>query len=231
MTENVKHVEVLNDILNYQSRHGPVVEAAAIRAAIAALQREAAGGGDGACKDCLQVATTAASAEPVEDDPGEFGAGIQPNPKARYWQERADFWRNHAIALGYVADDGTQRCPPADVDHATAMEGWHAAFNDASELFANAPDQRFASRASRVVTWIKSNRPHPEARGGGEAVAWECRVILKDGFGEWHKCSRDQYDSIRLTGHYKGPCGAMCEARALYTHPAPAALDAEDGHG
>lgn len=35
------------------------------------------------------------------DDPGEFGVGIEPNPKARYWQGRADFWRGQAIALGY----------------------------------------------------------------------------------------------------------------------------------
>lgn len=34
-------------------------------------------------------------------DPGEFGIGILPNPKARYWQGRAAFWRNEAIARGY----------------------------------------------------------------------------------------------------------------------------------
>lgn len=49
----------------------------------------------------------------------------------------------------------------AVADHATAMEEWHWAVNDASELFSNASDERFARRASRVVTWIKANRPHP----------------------------------------------------------------------
>jgi hypothetical protein len=152
---------------------------------------------------------THTSAEPGSDDPGEFGAGIKPNPKARYWQERADFWMRQAISLGYVAGDGTQRCPPANVDHATTMEGWHAAVNDASELFANATDQRFASRASRVVTWIKANRPN-EARGGGEAVAW----IATDNALQFNE------DFIE-SGKWK-------PGVRFYTHPTPAALDAED---
>jgi Lar family restriction alleviation protein len=37
----------------------------------------------------------------AKDDPHEFGAGILPNPKAKYWQERADFWREKAIELGW----------------------------------------------------------------------------------------------------------------------------------
>lgn len=37
----------------------------------------------------------------AQGDPGEFGVGIQPNPKARYWQERAEFWKAQAIALGW----------------------------------------------------------------------------------------------------------------------------------
>jgi len=38
------------------------------------------------------------------DDPHEFGVGIEPNPKARYWQERAAFWREWALQLGYVPE-------------------------------------------------------------------------------------------------------------------------------
>ncbi len=40
-------------------------------------------------------------AEVAIDDPGEFGAGILPNPKARYWQERSRFWMEKAIELGW----------------------------------------------------------------------------------------------------------------------------------
>lgn len=46
------------------------------------------------------------------DDPGEFGIGIMPNPKARYWQGRAAFWRNEAIARGYKITEEPD--PPGD---------------------------------------------------------------------------------------------------------------------
>lgn len=46
------------------------------------------------------------------DDPGEFGIGIMPNPKARYWQGRAAFWRNQAIARGYKITEEAD--PPGD---------------------------------------------------------------------------------------------------------------------
>lgn len=72
-----------------------------------------------------------------------------------------------AIAEGLLLP-ATQ--PPAvGVDEA-AMESWHSAIDDAGELFANAPDERYASRASRLVTWIKANRPTAALRtGGGES--------------------------------------------------------------
>ena len=62
-------------------------------------------------------------------DPHEFGAGIGPNPKARYWQERADFWRGQAVALGYVPGDPRDPLPagqPDGVDWVTdEMPGEH----------------------------------------------------------------------------------------------------------
>lgn len=51
-----------------------------------------------------------------------------------------------------------------------AMESWHSAMNDAGELFSNAPDDRFASRASRVLAWIKANRPATSAGTTGDAL-------------------------------------------------------------
>lgn len=45
-------------------------------------------------------------------DPHEFGCGIEPNPKARYWQGRADFWRQQAVSLGYHAPDDTTQPQP-----------------------------------------------------------------------------------------------------------------------
>lgn len=65
------------------------------------------------CANKLEAALSAAPAE--EDDPGELGVGIQPNPKARYWQERAAFWRETAKALGYV--------PPGDAAAPTPEVG------------------------------------------------------------------------------------------------------------
>lgn len=35
------------------------------------------------------------------NDPGEFGGGRWPDPQARYWMQRAAFWREQAIAHGY----------------------------------------------------------------------------------------------------------------------------------
>lgn len=57
--------------------------------------------------------------------------------------------------------------PPAE-----AMEAWHSAMNDVGELRANAPDERYASRAARVESWIKANRPEaPSAPVGVEKAA------------------------------------------------------------
>jgi hypothetical protein len=62
---------------------------------------------------------------------------------------------------------------PVQVDDDTIMEGWHGAIDDARELFVNAPDARFKSRAERVVSWLKAHRPGahppaPAADGAGE---------------------------------------------------------------
>lgn len=45
------------------------------------------------------------------------------------------------------------------VDQADAYEGWSSALNDASELAVNSKYQMIVSRASRIVTWLKANRP------------------------------------------------------------------------
>ena len=51
-----------------------------------------------------------------ETGPYPFGAGIEPNPKARYWQQRADFWMGHALRLGYAPPDDALAQQPAGVD-------------------------------------------------------------------------------------------------------------------
>lgn len=59
---------------------------------------------------------------------------------------------------------GLSVTPPAE-----AMEAWHSAMNDVGELRANAPDERYASRAARVESWIKANRPEPPSAPVGAA--------------------------------------------------------------
>jgi len=38
------------------------------------------------------------------DDPHEFGAGIEITPQAKYWRDRSQVWMHRAIELGWVAE-------------------------------------------------------------------------------------------------------------------------------
>ena len=80
------------------------------------------------------------------DDPGEFGIGILPNPKARYWQGRAAFWRNEAIARGYKITEEPD--PPRDT--------WQR------ELLALADEIDRQARECPTVDWRPS--AHQNAR-------------------------------------------------------------------
>jgi hypothetical protein len=168
MTDNVKHVEVLRNLANSSLHTEEQIDA--LTAACISLQREAAGDGE----ELRRAAETIVNAAAAKNVLAMFNAAERiskalsaPRPTGT---ERFSICSEHR-----PPQPDCRRCNPfattpasAEPDHATAMEGWHAAVNDASELFANAPDQRFTSRASRVVTWIKANRPNPDARGGGE---------------------------------------------------------------
>lgn len=78
-------------------------------------------------------------------------------------------------------------------------------------------DNDYLSEAAAVAAW---NRRAAIIAEPGDAVSWECRVVfVAGGFGEWEKCTRDMYDTIKTTGLYNGN-GAPCEARELFTHPA-----------
>lgn len=46
------------------------------------------------------------------DTEGDFDREAEPNPKATYWQERATFWRDHALRLGYVPEGEPDTRPP-----------------------------------------------------------------------------------------------------------------------
>ena len=52
-------------------------------------------------------------AQGEDDNPNEFGANSQPNPKALYWQGRARCWQNRAIQLGWkITEDDEPTQPP-----------------------------------------------------------------------------------------------------------------------
>lgn len=53
------------------------------------------------------------------------------------------------------------------MSHETAMEGWHAALENTRDLIVNAPDDRYAKRATAVMTWILAQRPTPAATPEG----------------------------------------------------------------
>jgi hypothetical protein len=147
-----------------------------------------------------------ASAEPGEDDPGEFGAGIKPNPKARYWQERADFWMRQAISLGYVADDGTQRCPPNE-----ARGGGEAA--------TYAPWNDFAGNQIHDRDRIR----HPDGTSG--------TVVWLPAFGYGAEAWRVVYDESGIVSRLALQIGDKGQAIVTNpkpaSHPTPAAQDAE----
>lgn len=67
-------------------------------------------------------------------------------------------WRPNMVAFAdrlAILATASEQAP----DHATAMEAWFTAIDDADELFVNAPDERFASRAARVSAFLKLRRP------------------------------------------------------------------------
>lgn len=96
--------------------------------------------------------------KPVAD--GEFGVGIQPNPKARYWQERAEFWRAQAVALGWRekrdAENGEAQLPMHPVSIEALVGNWSA----------RAKMERDESRNKEWAEWLRENH-----RGAASAFA------------------------------------------------------------
>lgn len=43
------------------------------------------------------------------DDPHEFGAGIEITPQAKYWRDRSQVWMHRAIELGWDAEKQAKR--------------------------------------------------------------------------------------------------------------------------
>lgn len=70
----------------------------------------------------------------------------------------------------------------AQVDEATAFEGWHGALIEAQEIFTSATDERIKSRASRLVTYLKAH--HPPREVAADCACADCclaRAMLNDG--------------------------------------------------
>lgn len=82
-----------------------------------------------------------AEAQPV-DDPGEFGVGIQPNPKARYWQERAEFWRAQAVALGWRDKRDTENGEAPPPSAPVGVKGLLTCYQCGKTVTWLAPDSR-----------------------------------------------------------------------------------------
>ena len=124
--------------------------------------------------EALRAALTAALAPqpPAEAQPdgdvGEFGVGIQPNPKARYWQERAEFWKAQAVALGWreKRDAANGEAPPStpvgggsiEPDDAPAMPGswfladaYAAGWNDALAQQPAAVDEAMVRKVAKAI--------------------------------------------------------------------------------
>lgn len=60
---------------------------------------------------------------------------------------------------------------------------------------------------------------HPSVPVGGEAVRWEWRLVMANGFaGPWHACEKDWHDRC-LVAPIALPEGCRHEVRALYTSP------------
>ena len=98
--------------------------------------------------------------------------------------------------------------PPSAPD--VAMEAWHSAVDNAAELRANAPDERYAKRAARVESWIKANRPSPpSAPVGVEGLIeeWESNLAedRRDGVAEVAiRAQEIQLDQLRALAQQGG---------------------------
>lgn len=148
------------------------------------------------------------------DDPGEFGIGILPNPKARYWQGRAAFWRNEAIARGYKITEEPD--PPRD----TWQRELLALADEIDRQARECPTVDWRPNAFETARKLRALTRALSESAGGAPVAWQYRVTAgpQTGWSLWMDGRGD---------HFKGH-GYTVEHRPLYTSPQKPSLSAAD---
>lgn len=230
MTENVKHVDVLQELRKLcdkpNSAYGPALDAA-----ILSLQREAAGDGEGvadrikACFDGIDLTRHQFNVGGVitrtEDGCGEFYKASAINEAIERINALMADLRNtaprptgtdwdHCDKCGYMTRNGAQcSCAPASAEPGETM---HCQNGRADVCRASQRDGVVCPDESCDID--DGVRPRDDARGGGEAV-WIDRNDLEA------MQSGRRYKSVVFAEAFDGDC------IALRTHPTPAALDAE----
>lgn len=159
------------------------------------------------------------------DDPGEFGVGIRHNPKARYWQERAQFWCSRAIELGWRehrdAENGERATPAAAVPDGPlgvfADGPW--TYGETGQTFTGADLDGAVYAAYRDAGLLAAAPNRPAAAQRGVPVdAWlaesadAVRERIEEGGGFWRTCSgchetEDGHD----VGHYPYSTVLQCK--------------------
>lgn len=234
MTENVKHVEVLREWLgamkDMKAIGYPLIEPSrmeAIEAAIAALQREAAGDGEGVkwWNGCDRSVPAALRYLAEHDRP--IG-GEQRFNSAHLYQLAAEIERMASQPL-YTAPrpTGTAIFAGITINEAPGLPDGVATVRDGS------------GKLLATITGITD----PDARGGGEAVepivCCKSAQVLRELVGELDRLVKDnpQWPTSpmrdRAIAALNDPLGLAPHANAFnkagpaMLHPTPAALDAE----
>jgi hypothetical protein len=204
MTENVKHVETFGALLRDMTLH-PTTRAA-YEAAISALQREAAGDGEGmtfafmaeVCDAAVQamqsngLATRTARLQEVRDQLRTYTA---PRPTG------TDFKRAYARAVAMMESATPASAEPGEADPVP----WRC---------PHCINRGIKPCPHSCENWRKEVA---DARGGGEAAALERWSVIADGTG-----------GVEEFKNVSGRWVKYNDVKHL-SHPTPAALDAEDG--
>lgn len=124
-------------------------------------------------------------AQGEDNNPNEFGANSEPNPKALYWQYRARVWQNRAIELGWKITENNEAAQPPHQDRGEVEKRARELLDRAAQEdrawrehqggFVRADAGEDARRvALRAITAAMTEA---KQQGPGEAVCRDCRGV------------------------------------------------------
>lgn len=118
--------------------------------------------------------TDALDGERDSDDPHEFGAGIEPNPKASYWYRRSVFWRGWAMQLGYVPT------------------------SEREENISDSIDPSHSANVDTLLRFLRNVEPH----GNSDAVVLDSLIEFVEGMTANSPLDGERYAVDLFSGIY-----------------------------